>query len=86
VNRLTVTTFPRTRFKSRFSVVSQASVTDFCHNLNTYLLHQSFQTFCGNDPHVDFAFADFVMPHVILATLKIMIRFDFVGQKASVVM
>jgi len=35
-----------------------------------------FQTFCCNYPHTDFAFVDFVMTPVILATLKVRISFD----------
>ena len=35
------------------------------------------QTICRNYPHIDFAFVDFVMTPVSLATLKILIWFHF---------
>ena len=43
--------------------------TNFGHTCST----NHFQTFCYNYPHIDFAFVDFVMTPVILATLKIRI-------------
>jgi len=52
-------------------IQSSASLADFCHRLKTYSFRQSFpQTFIRNYRHIDFAFTDFVMTLVILATLK----------------
>ena len=42
-----------------------------------HLLHQLFPEICFNYPHIDFASVDFVMTHVILATLKTLIWLDF---------
>ena len=52
---------------------SSASLTNFCHKLKNTCSSIHFQTFFCNYPHIDFAFVDFVMTSVILATLEILI-------------
>jgi len=59
----------------RPGIQSSSYLTDFCHKLKTYLLHESSPDISFNSWYIHYASVDFLMTLVILATLKFLIYY-----------